>query len=432
MAVLSVLLLGGCQEESHDPQSGTESAVSQDQPSESAAAARAGDGWELVWSDEFDTFDDSKWTKIDAPSGINNDLAYLSPANVWIQGGMLRIQANNNPTGGRNFTGGKVISKDKGTFKYGRFEVRARTASTVGTHTAAWLLNAPCDGINPCSSWPPEIDIVEMIGREPNNVHQTVHYSTSYRGRWPNWEFDVTTTPFSGDQVPGQAFHEYAVEWEEDEIRWYIDDELIKTWNPNNENSFISDEPMYLILDVVVGGDWAQSPNNTSVWPQYADFDYVRVYKKTDTGPDGPGEPTGDGTYRIKNAASGRYLTADGTDEEWITPFQTGLNNDWATQRWEKTDTGDGWFTLSPQWPQNRTLTANGSGGNQPVSQAAYQGWNTQLWKAVETTGGRVRLVPQWPTNVVLTTSDDSDWSLIRQNELTNTNQEQWFLERVE
>ena len=419
-----LLLTGGCQKDSLVEQLEIRSLATKPSSASPTPTARTSADWKLVWSDEFDTFDDSKWTKIDAPSGINNDLAYLAPANVWVQDGMLRIRADDKAVGGRSFTGGKVISKDQRTFKYGRFEVRARAASTVGTHTAAWLLNAPCDGVNPCSSWPPEIDIVEVIGREPTNVHQTVHYSTTYRGRWPDWSFDVTTTTFSGDQVPGQAFHEYAVEWEEDEIRWYIDDQLVKTWNPNNTDSFISDEPMYLILDVVVGGDWAQSPDGSSVWPQYADFDYVRVYERT--------EGDSDGLYRLRNAASGRYLTADGATAEWVSPLQSDLTADWGTQRWTKTEVGDGWFTLRPEWPTDRVLTAHSDTGTQLVFQAAYQAWSTQRWKTVPTTDQRVRLVPQWPAGVTLTTSGDQNWSAIQQGAPTGSLQEQWYLEPAE
>ncbi len=69
------------------------------------------------------------------------------------------------------------------------------------------------------------------------------------------------------------------MEWEQDEIRWYIDGLLTKTWSANDTDSFMPREAMYLILDVVVGGDWAQAPTDASVWPQYADFDYVRVYQ---------------------------------------------------------------------------------------------------------------------------------------------------------
>ena len=393
--------------------------------------------WNLVWHDEFDDLDQDKWTVVDAPSGINNDLAYLSPDNVSVRNGKLRIRADNNAVGDRNFTGGKVFTKDKFAFTYGRVAVRARTASTYGTHTAAWLLNSPCDGINPCvGGWPPEIDIVEMIGRELDKVHQTVHYGTTpYEGttggRWPDWAFDVTTTTLYNDQLPGQAFHEYVVEWEENEIRWYIDGLLTKAWSANNTDSFMPEEAMYIILDVVVGGDWAQAPNETSTWPQYAEFDYVRVYQKDEDRTDPP-VPTETTTYRIRNAASGRYLTADGSEEEWLTPFQADLDTSYTTQIWTSTEVEEGFFTLTPQWPTNRVLTAEGQGGDSPVYQAAYQGWGTQHWKFVEAEDNTVRLVPQWPDNVTLTTTSDDNWSMVKQNIPSGNDQERWYLEEVE
>ena len=393
--------------------------------------------WNLVWNDEFDTFDESKWTVVDAPSGINNDLAYLSPDNVTIENGLLRIRTDDSSIGDRNFTGGKVLSKDKFEFTYGRVAVRVRTASTPGTHTAAWLVHTPCDGINPCAgAWPPEIDIIEMIGREPDRVHQTVHYGTTpydgtTGGRWPDWEFDVTTTVLPDDQLPGEAFHEYVMEWEEDVIRWYIDGSLTKTWTANDTDSFMPREAMYLILDVVVGGDWAQAPTDASVWPQTAEFDYVRVYKKDSTAVTDPPLPPTTTTYRIKNAASGRYLTADGTDEEWVTLYQADLDTSYTTQRWVATEVEEGFYSLAPEWPQNRALTSDGQETDAPVYQAAYQGWTTQKWKIEEAEGG-VRLVPQWPENVTLTTSSNDNWSAIRQTAPTGADQERWSLEEVE
>ncbi len=391
--------------------------------------------WNLVWNDEFDDFDESKWMVVDAASGINNDLAYLSPDNVTIENGTLRIRADNNSVGDRNFTGGKVLSKDKFDFTYGRVAVRVRTASTPGTHTAAWLVHTPCDGINPCvGAWPPEIDIIEMIGREPDRVHQTVHYGTTpydgtTGGRWPDWAFDVTTTVLADGQLPGEAFHEYVMEWEKDEIRWYIDGLLTKTWTANDTDSFMPREAMYLILNVVVGGDWAQAPTASSIWPQYADFDYVRVYQKDSTNQPVPVESM---TYRIKNAASGRYLAANSTDEEWVTPLQFDLDENDSTQIWVATEVEDGWFTLSPQQPLNRVITSDGQVTDAPVYQAAYQGWTTQKWMMEDTGAGAVRLVPQWPENVVLTTTGGDDGSAIKQSPPADTDQERWYLEVVQ
>ena len=96
---------------------------------------------------------------------------------------------------------------------------------------------------------------------------------------------------------------------------------LTKTWQANNTDSFMPEEVMYVILDVVVGGDWAPAPTDASVSPQYTYFDYVRVYQKAEGDTTQPESPV-TATYRIKNAASDAVLTADGGEEEWLTPFQ--------------------------------------------------------------------------------------------------------------
>jgi beta-glucanase (GH16 family) len=126
--------------------------------------------------------------------------------------------------------------------------------------------------------WPSggEIDIMENIGKEPNIVHGTMH-GPGYSGA------NGIGGPFAlpeGERF-ADGFHLFAVEWEPNVIRWYVDNQLYETNTPANlpeGSEWVYDHPFYLILNVAVGGGWPGYPDDTTVFPQTMKVDYVRVY----------------------------------------------------------------------------------------------------------------------------------------------------------
>lgn len=135
-------------------------------------------------------------------------------------------------------------------------------------------------GANISSGWPRcgEIDIMENIGKEPGILHGTVH-GPGYSG--------ANGISFSRTLPEGQAFkddfHVFAVEWEPDELRWYLDGELFGTLNRatfTDSKPWVFDHPFFIILNVAVGGGWPGYPDETSTFPQQMRVDYVRVYQK--------------------------------------------------------------------------------------------------------------------------------------------------------
>ncbi len=219
-------------------------------------------GWRLTWNDEFDgdSVDELKWLVEDAALIKNNELQYYTPEDVYVHDGVLTLRSQKRSMGGRPYTSGLVETKGKFSQKYGRFEIRAKLPKGKGIWPAHWLLPA-------VNKWPPEIDIMEMLGHEPNRVYGTVHWGT-----YPN-------NKHSGSSYIGpdfsEDFHIFAIEWEPDEIRWYVDGE--EFYNFTTE-SYIPQETMRIILNTAVGGDWPGNPDATTVFPQYHDIDYVRVY----------------------------------------------------------------------------------------------------------------------------------------------------------
>jgi beta-glucanase (GH16 family) len=242
-----------------------------------SAPVQAQDPWVLVWSDEFSgsSIDTTKWNVLDVPGSINNELHYISPNNIAVQNGELVIRADRESVGGREYTSGKVTTNDKFEMLYGRVEIRAKMPAGQGLHSAHWLLQHQCKGWNGCATWPPEFDIMEMLGHEPTKVYQSVHYGRKYRSRYPSNASSTTPITITGVDF-SQSYNVFAIEWEPGVARWYVNGVLKKTFT----DSRVSDELMYIILDIAVGGNWPGSPDATTMFPAYHYIDYVRVYQR--------------------------------------------------------------------------------------------------------------------------------------------------------
>jgi len=242
-------------------------------------------GWTLIWSDEFNAAngtgaDTTKWNLVNKGDGFgNNELEFYTnrPANAYHDGnGFLVIKVIKESYMGREYTSARLESNGKFEHLYGRYEARLQLPRGQGIWPAFWMLGNDIGS----ASWPNcgEIDIMENIGKEPSIVHGSLH-GPGYSGGNPLGQ--AYTLPNGGKFADG--FHVFAVEWEQNVVRFYVDDILYGTKTPSDTPSgarWVYDHPFYLLLNVAVGGNWPGAPDATTVFPQTMLADYVRVYSR--------------------------------------------------------------------------------------------------------------------------------------------------------
>ena len=224
------------------------------------------EGWTLTWQDEFDgdSVDVQKWVIADGHWSHNGEEQYYAPDEVYVEDGNLRLRSRYRQYHDQSFTSGHIHSQY--FQRYGRIDISARLPGTKGMWPALWLLSAN-------GGWPPEIDILELLGHEPNTVHMSAHWGPLENGQKP-WEIGQTATAhFTGPDFT-QDFHLFTLEWYPDSLRWLIDD-VVRFKSLDG----IPHEPMYLIMNTAVGGFWPGSPDGTTILPLYDDIEYVRFYE---------------------------------------------------------------------------------------------------------------------------------------------------------
>ena len=239
----------------------------------------------LVMSDEFDVegAPNSEIWNYDIGTGVNgwgnNELQYYTdrPENVTVQNGLLVISAIQEDYNGSSFTSAKLLTKGKFSQAYGRFEARIKVPGGSGLWPAFWLLgeNIDVDGWPQCG----EIDIMEYRRQEPTKVSGSIH-GPGYSGETiPQGQ--VTKSYDLGNDRYDAGFHVFGIEWSPDYINYYIDDVLYNQLTPADVTGewVFDDQPLYLIMNVAVGGNYPGPPNENSVFPQTMLVDYVRIYE---------------------------------------------------------------------------------------------------------------------------------------------------------
>jgi beta-glucanase (GH16 family) len=245
-------------------------------------------GWNLVWKDEFEGEElaPKRWNVLLREHSKHNELQYYVPDDVYLENECLRLRSRMRDFGSQRYTSGRVDTSGKFAPVYGRFEIRAKLPAGRGLWPAHWLYpqnrdwamerlmaQAVKDGderlIPEERPWYSEIDVMEFLGHEPTVVYGTLHYHAF------NGEKKSSSGTLKGEADYTKDFHIYALEWEPNELRWYVDGKLI-----HSTTKGVPHTPHYLILNTAVGGAWPGNPDETTQFPQYHDIDYVRVYQR--------------------------------------------------------------------------------------------------------------------------------------------------------
>ncbi|MGB0424027.1 MAG: family 16 glycosylhydrolase, partial [Flavobacteriales bacterium] len=283
----------------------------------------------------------------------NNELQYYtnSTDNVSVQNGHLRIRALQQNVGGMNYTSGRIKTLNKQFWTYGRMEARMQLPAGQGIWPAFWMLP---EG----QFWPGEIDIMEIIGSNPNVLYGYSHQGTPQ---------DVVSIggSYTSPTPLNQEYHVYAIEWYADNVKWFIDDIEYFTLNRAdfpNQYEWLFAQDYYLLLNCAVGGNWPGAPDGSTNFPADLLVDYVRVYEST-TAP----QPV---TFKVnmmnETLQAGDIVYLNGAFNNWCGTCEPMLNegNDiWSVTidlpagLHEYKFTTNGWDGLEEEWMSDQTCT---------------------------------------------------------------------------
>ena len=240
--------------------------------------------WTLVFSDEFNgrTVNREKWTlcywwdKGGCTNLGNNELEWYMPGNVSQGRGKLIMEARKKAVigwKGRTFpytsgmvTTGRDYSETRparAQFTYGHIEIKAKIPRGKGLWPALWMLPSTHESL-------PEIDIMEVLGDTPQRLRLHFHYKDA-NGKAQHPGQTVTTADLSA------SWHVYGLTWDPDAIRWYLDGKEVWSFT---DKRYIPSEPMYLLMNLAVGGDWPGAPDAQTKFPSRFSVDYVRVWQR--------------------------------------------------------------------------------------------------------------------------------------------------------
>ena len=254
--------------------------------------------FKLIWSDEFNQYskpDACYWTH---EKGFvrNEEFQWYQEDNAFIENGLLVIEGRREKIKNPHFEAGSgnwrrnreyaeysassINTRGKFEFQYGRIEVKARIDTAIGLWPAIWTLGV-------AGEWPScgEVDIMESYPSEGvQSILANVAWGTNRRYH-AKWNARKKPLQYFLDKDPDwpQKFHVWRMDWDEQYIRLYLDDELMneqdlsKTINADGSNPF--HQPHYILLNLAIGGQNGGDPSNTR-FPTRYEIDYVRVYQR--------------------------------------------------------------------------------------------------------------------------------------------------------
>lgn len=255
-------------------------------------------GWTQVWSEEFNepagtppnpeywSYELGDGTVNGIPGWGNDEFQYYTddPANAATDGNgnmVLTVREADSSQecyyGPCDYTSARLISWRKAEFAYGRIESRIRVPEgEAGLWPAFWSLGTDIDVVG----WPQtgEIDFMEYVSRLPNEIFGTIH-GPGYSGGQSYGNVYDFGQPVYND------YHTFTIEWQPDYMEWYVDGILYHTAMPADvaPNEWVFNDPVFLLLNVAIGGNFGGTIDPNLQLPQSMAVDYIRVYQGPDT-----------------------------------------------------------------------------------------------------------------------------------------------------
>ena len=255
-------------------------------------------GWRVILDEEFlgSTLNASLWTGrfSNYTSGHENEAQSYVPRNAQVSDGHLVIESDHEKFLNKNYTSAWIDTQGKFEVLFGRICIRAQfPGKQPGFWPAHWLMPAPGHG-KTCWPGPGEVDIMEMINGD-GIVHGSLHYNPFFKQteQCVGPHLSATSQQPNHDPVVfGEAFHEFAIEWNSESLTYFVDGvKYLSTYPSNTDRDGVPQVPMYIILNSALGGPWAGNPTSQTQFPIKHTVDYVRVLQ-SDTEPKSSGRFT--------------------------------------------------------------------------------------------------------------------------------------------
>lgn len=233
-------------------------------PATRGSAHRGACPAQLVFGEEFDepALDPRRWTTRYWHGRTNPpEEQFYAPDAFALVDGVLQIRAERRAIGGMAYSSGLISTRNSFDFTYGYATMRARVPRGQGLWPAFWLVTHG-------TVRRPEIDVMEILGHQTERIYTILHYLDE-RGSHGQIAGSTDGPDFADD------FHVFAVEWSAGAVNWYVDGRHV--FRATKE---IPHEPMYLIANLAVGGDWPGPPDGSTQFPATFAVDYIRVYQR--------------------------------------------------------------------------------------------------------------------------------------------------------
>ena len=361
---------GGVARKSGTPKGTERPAGSEARPAASVRPQTAGDPseWALTFDDEFDgnSLDTSKWSNgFGWGQDTNSNYGWCDPALNVVSGGVLAQRIERRRGGPESFGVGCIHTRNKYAQQYGYWEARMRTARCDGSRSAFW--GKPND-----EHWPPEIDVVEVVGDVSRTAKFTVHWSDGGHRE----SMGAYTGPDFSD-----GFHTFGARWTPEGVTWYVDG-VERRHTAAGAAALAAGGAFYTIVNSQVIDPDSNCGDVPADSAEYVD--YVRIWTPVSPGPAEGGAPAAECGRPVRVQSQAPFPRGTGEASGAV-----------ASQRYP----GLGWFIRDSGNPASLyafRFDANGSPKVRevPVTGAANRDWeDLAYWRRPD--GSARLLIPE-------------------------------------